>query len=163
MRWVIVSVFLMIVGCKGSTENTPISFTDLPDNEIILMDIRACHSGCTQGRIKYQHGRAYTGERALVLTPKEKEELDQYLTLGQELDSDWMCSISIMITLKRKRGLKTVSKHEQKIFPCHFQFEAPSVMNAYGLAMYLLDGYETPDGEPYWRDPEFRLELKLTD
>lgn len=148
---VIVSFGLIAMGCSAQSEVIPISFVNLPENEVILMDVSECHSGCMKGRIKYENGRASSGDRSIVLTPKEISELDDYMVLGVEGEVTPFCSITVLISMKRKRGLKTISSRKRKAYPCHLLSDTKLVMTAPSLASFLL---EQTQEVPYWRDPE---------
>lgn len=148
---VIVSFGLIAMGCSAQSEVIPISFADLPENEVILMDVSECHSGCMRGRIKYKNGRASSGDRSIFLTPKEIFELDDFMSLGVEGEVSPFCSITVLISMKRKRGLKTISSRKRKVYPCHLFSYKKLVMTAPDLANFLL---EQTQEVPYWRDPD---------
>ena len=63
---------LIVVGCSSANDEiySP-SIASLNTHETLIMNLSACHNGCTKGKIKFSDGEATNGQNSLKLTTEE--------------------------------------------------------------------------------------------
>jgi len=142
--------FFVCVGCSPATDRNYVpSVGALAKSETLIMNFRACHNGCTKGKVEFKNGTASIRGNTIDLTPKEISDLDSFFLLGQDVeDEEFYCSLVIKISFKQKKFLSLPKKKRTQKYPCFFGLDDPSIITAELLVIHLQ---QTPNKTPYWR------------
>ena len=159
LKFIIGLFAFILVGCAAQSDEpyTP-SIAALKPNEALVMDLSACHWGCTEGEVKFENNTASMGPHSLSLTPLEIDQLDRYFLRGRDLDTEYRCSLPIHISFTQKKGVQVLNQTDTQIYPCFFGED--DVIIPIDLVTHLN---KRPDEIPYWRESSEEPILTIED